>query len=130
MGKVIDIDIGIGNVTIYDQYLITVMHEGITVSIESNELLIDIANSYFKNKPFVYITHRKHSYAVDTAIYTETAKIQNLIGFAVVSTKGMAITNASIEKMFFSKPFEIFEDLEEAINWSKALCNSHLKKKK
>ena len=130
MGKTVDIDIGIGIVTIHDNYLVSVMHEGITVSVEANQILIDLAETYFNNKPFVYITHRKNSYAVDTAIYTETAKIQNLIGFAVVSIKGMAISNASIEKMFFSKPFEIFEELDEAITWSKKMCKSYLRKLK
>ena len=135
MGKTIDIDIGIGIATIHDNYLITVMHEGVTVSVESNQILIDLANQYFKGKPFVYITHRKNSYAVDTAIYKETKKIENLIGFAVVSIKGMALTNASIEKMFFSKPFEIFEELDDATQWSKKMCddflqNQHIKKNK
>ena len=126
MAKTIEIDIGIGIVTIHDNYLVTVMHEGITVSVEANQILIDLAKTYFKNKPFVYITHRKNSYAVDTAIYKQTVKIQNLIGFAVVSIKGMAITNASLEKMFFNKPFEIFEELDEAINWSKNMCKQHI----
>ena len=128
MGKTIDIDIGIGIVTIHDNYMVSVMHEGVTVSVEANQILIDIAETYFKDKPFIYITHRNNSYDVDTAIYKETAKIQNLIGFSVVSTKGMALTNASIEKRFFSKPFEIFEELDEAIAWSKEMCKNHLQK--
>jgi hypothetical protein len=126
MAKTIYIDIGIGIVTIHDNYLVTVMHEGITVSIEANKILTDLVEVYFKDKPFVYITHRKNSYAVDTSIYKETAKIPNLIGFSVVSKKGMALTNASIEKRFFSKPFEIFEELDEAIAWSKKMCENHL----
>ena len=77
MGKTIDIDIGIGIATIHDNYLITVMHEGVTVSVESNKILIDLANQYFINKPFVYITHRKNSYGVDPSIYKETRKIKN-----------------------------------------------------
>ncbi|MFD2823462.1 hypothetical protein ACFS5M_07255 [Lacinutrix iliipiscaria] len=130
MGQTIDIDIGIGIATLHDYYMITVMHEGVTVSVDTSQVLIDFAKSHFKNKPFIYITHRKHSYAVDTAIYKETMKIKNLIGFAVVSTKGMAITNASIEKMFVNKPFEIFEELDEAILWAKKIYKLHQLKKK
>ena len=130
MGRTLDIDIGIGVVTIHDHYLITVMNEGITVTVEANKILKDIAKMYFKDKPFVYITHRKNSYAVDTTIYTETKKIPNLIGFAVVSTKGMALTNASLEKLFFEKPFEIFENLNDAITWSQELILSHILREK
>ena len=130
MGRTLEIDIGIGIVTIHDHYLITVMNEGVTVSVEANAILKDIATSYFKDKPFVYITHRKNSYAVDTNIYRETKKIPNLIGFAVVSIKGMALTNASLEKLFFEKPFEIFEEINEAIKWSQELCLSHMLREK
>ena len=86
-----------------------------------NKVLVDIAESHFKAKPFVYITHRINSYSVDPKIYYETSKISNLAGFAVVSDKYKAKSNAMVEKMFFSKPFEIFGDLAEAKRWAKTI---------
>jgi hypothetical protein len=107
--------------TIHTNYVIVVMKEGVDITPEHNHVLVDVTNQYFKNTPFVYITHRINSYSVNPKIYFETAKIKNLRGFAVVSKDYKAKVNAEIEKMFFSKPFEIFGDLDEAKQWAEAL---------
>jgi hypothetical protein len=70
------------------------MHEGTNVLPENNKILLEVANEYFKNQAFVYITHRINSYSVDPQIYLETAKIENLKGFAVVSNVYKAKSNA------------------------------------
>ena len=109
---------------IYSNYLVVVMKEGITISPDRNQVLINIADTYFSNKKFVYITHRLHSYAVDPAIYIETSKIQNLVGFAVVSKDFKAKSNAEIEKLFLNKPFEVFNTIDEAVSWAESQVNS------
>ncbi|WP_299229293.1 hypothetical protein [uncultured Psychroserpens sp.] len=109
---------------IYDNYMVVTINEGVTITSEENKTLTHIADTYFKNKKFVYITHRIHSYAVDPAVYKETSKIENLVGFSVVSSDFKAKSNALVEKLFLSKPFEIFDSLEEAINWSQSILNS------
>lgn len=106
------------HVSIFDNYIVVVMNEGVNLSPSDNYILLDIANDYFKDKPFVYITHRVNSYSVDPQIYYETAKIKNLKGFAVVSSDYKAKRNAEVEKMFFSKPFGIFSELNEAYKWA------------
>jgi hypothetical protein len=103
---------------IYENYMIVVMNEGVTVTPAHNQILLNIADTYFKNKSFVYITHRVHSYAVDPAVYIETSKIPNLAGFCVVSNDFKAKSNAEVEKLFLNKPFEIFNTLQEAITWA------------
>ena len=111
---------------IYDDYIIAIWNEGVTIKPEYNAMLIDVAEIYFKNKPFVYITHRLNSYAVDPAIYKETSKIVNLAGFCVVSSDYLAKRNAEIEMMFLNnKPFKIFDDLDDAILWvNKIIANT------
>ncbi len=104
--------------TIYSNYVVTVMKEGVNVVPKHNEVLLKITDNYFKNKPFVYITHRINSYSVDPKVYHETSKIPNLKGFAVVSSDYKAKVNAQIEKMFFDKPFETFSTLDEAFKWA------------
>jgi hypothetical protein len=110
-------------VHIFDLYMIVIMNEGITVSPSNNQILLNIVDTYYKNKKFVYITHRIHSYSVNPAIYKETSKINNLIGFAIVSSDYKAKSNAEIEKLFLTKPFEVFSTIEEAIIWSQSLHN-------
>ncbi|WP_179335473.1 hypothetical protein [Winogradskyella costae] len=107
-----------GELSIYDNYVLAVMKEGVTISPNYNDVLVDISETYFRNKNFIYITHRIHSYSVDPQIYYKTEKIENLIGFAVVSHNYQAKLNAQIEKMFFKKPLMIFSDIEEAITWA------------
>ncbi|OUR91812.1 hypothetical protein A9Q87_08370 [Flavobacteriales bacterium 34_180_T64] len=108
---------------IYDYYVVVIINEGVTITPAHNQVLINIVDTYFKNKKFVYITHRIHSYSVDPAIYFETSKIENLAGFAVVSDDYKAKSNAEIEKLFLSKPFEIFSTLEDAVSWAKSILN-------
>jgi len=80
-------------------------------------VLVKITETYFSDKHFVYITHRLNSYSVNPQIYFETSKIENLKGFAVVSSNYKAKVNAKVEQMFFKKPFKIFTELEDAVAW-------------
>lgn len=108
---------------IYDNYLIVVMNEGVTIKPVHNQTLRNVVDTYFKDKQFVYISHRLNSYSVDPSTYFETSKIIGLIGFAVVSKDYKAKSNAEIEKLFFNKPFEIFTTLADAISWANLILN-------
>lgn len=103
--------------TIFDNFMIAVMKEGTTVLPEHNEVLIDLANKYFKDRPFAYITNRIHSYAVDPKVFKETSKIEYLVAFAVVSQQELGVSNASFEKSFLKKPQKTFSKLIDAITW-------------
>lgn len=114
-----------GTIKIFDDYLIANISEGITITKAINADLEQIALKYFPIKPFVYITHRIHSYAVDPNVYIRTSLIKNLAGFAVVSKNQAALNNADIEKLFLNnKPFETFHNIEDAIKWTKLILNS------
>lgn len=102
---------------IYDNYLIVIMNEGITIRPAHNQVLLNVAETYFNSKRFVYISNRLNSYSVDPSAYFETSKIENLAGFAVVSKDYKVKSNAEIEKLFFDKPFEVFSTVENAIEW-------------
>ena len=109
------------DMSIYDHYVVVVMKEGVNITPDHNEVLVQITETYFRNTPFVYITHRINSYSVDPQIYFKTSQIENLKGLAVVSEDYKAKVNAQIEKMFFNKPFEIFGELEDAFAWAESL---------
>ncbi|WP_256867521.1 hypothetical protein [Winogradskyella forsetii] len=106
------------DMSIYDNYLVVVIKEGVNVTPKHNSVLVEIAKKYYSTSPFVYITHRINSYSVDPKIYHETVQIKTLKGFAVVSSNYQAKINAQIEKMFFNKPFEIFTNLKDAVTWA------------
>ena len=106
------------DIHIYENYMVVTMNTGVNITTFHNKVLLKIANTYFNNKQFVYITHRINSYSVDPAVYKEVSKIDNLAGFSVVSKNFMAKSTAQIEKLFLAKPFEIFDTLPEAISWA------------
>jgi hypothetical protein len=104
--------------------MIVEVKDGVHLIKKHNHVLVNLADTYYRNKRFVYITHRVNSYSVDPAIYNETSKIESLLGFAVVSKTPVSSANALVEKLFMkNKPFEIFKELHEAINWAKSICN-------
>ena len=107
-----------GEIRIFENYVIVLMKEGITVKPEHNEDLKMIGNTYYRGKKFGYITYRVNSYSVDPLVYIETSKIENLVAFAVVVIEdGMKISNVDIEKLFYTKPFRVFHDLDRARDW-------------
>ncbi|WP_027126873.1 hypothetical protein [Gelidibacter mesophilus] len=112
------------DIHIYEDYMIVIINEGLTVLPKHNNLLKEVVEVFFYKKDFVYITHRINSYAVDPTTYIETSKIKNLKGFAVVSKDFKAKSNAEIEKLFLhNKPFEIFHDLQDAVSWTRSILD-------
>lgn len=111
-------------INIYNQYMVVEINEGVHLTPEHNTVLVNLVDTYYKSRPFVYITNRIHSYTVDASIYIETSKIKNLIGFAVVS---QTVSNDAIEaivNLFKPHPFKVFTDLKTALNWAKALLKN------
>ncbi len=113
------------HIEIYDDYVKAIMKEGVTVSPEHNNVLLQIVEKHFKNKAFVYISHRINSYAVDPTIYLETAKIKNLVGFVVVSSDPKQKMQTRVEKIFFGKEFEQFDTMEEALAWKNMIIQKY-----
>lgn len=113
----------------YNHYVTCNIQEGITFSIKESRIQTQEILNHFDNKPFVYITHRINSYAVDPSIYSETSQIENLIGFAVVSKNELALSNVQIESIFLKKTVESFKNLDEAKKWANNLVENHLELK-
>jgi hypothetical protein len=111
----IQLEFSFGKVTVHDDYIYVIMDEGVTVQPSFNDVLIAIAESYFPEKDFIYITHRIYSYAIDPTIYLKTSQIKNLKGFIVVSPNKDFKEAHNIEKLFFCKPFKVYHTMEEAL---------------
>jgi len=102
----------------YDNYVISIINEGIHLTVELTNIMSEIALNYYKGNPFVYISHRVNNYSVDTDVYIEISKMKTLAGFVVVSNEKSSIKNALLEKVFIEKPFQIFSNIEDAILWA------------
>ncbi len=110
-------DLSFCKAEIHKDYILTIMKEGITVMPKYNDLLLLGKDMFYKNKPFVYISHRIHSYSVDPAIHIEMAKIPNLVGVAVISDDPKQEMQIQIEQSFFKKEIKLFCSIKHALAW-------------
>ncbi len=107
----------------YDNYVISILNEGVNLTVEMSNKMSQIALDYYKGKRFVYISHRLHNYSVDSDVYIEISKMKTLSGFVVVSDEKPSIKIALLEKIFLSKPFQIFNNIDDAIFWAENVPN-------
>lgn len=115
-----EINLDFGQVYVLDAILISVIREGILFNAEKNQELINLGDELFKGQPYGLISNRKYSYAVDPLIYRQISKVENLKAIAIVTNSDMVKLSVSkVEQRFYksSNSFEIFDDLDRAINW-------------
>jgi hypothetical protein len=113
-----------GVAELHQDHMLMVMNEGVTVDSVINARLTDLASDHFGDRQFGYITHRKNSYSVDPHVYHETSKIENLVGFAIVSDKEIHLTTSQVESMFLNKPMKVFKEVEPAVKWIESLIRA------
>lgn len=109
----------IGVVQVFDNYMVSTINEGATLTLERAYQIIGIAEIHFREKNFGYISLRQNSYAVDPTIYNYIRQIENLQAFAIVSVKEIDMHNFNIEKLFYKKPMKFFIKYENALTWVK-----------
>ncbi len=110
---------------VYDDYVISRIHEGVVTKPEMLKVFLKLMYVHYKNKPFVYVSHRIHSFSINPAIHAQSSKIPNLLGIAVVSTDPMQNEQIKMEKLFFKKEFELFQTIDEALIWKDEILNKH-----
>ncbi|WP_340076436.1 hypothetical protein [Leptobacterium sp. I13] len=115
------INFNFGSLEFHDCYAIGIINEGENVRSDENRHLITMCAENYLNKPFGYIYNRTNSYSIDPTIYLETSKMRNLVAIAVVTSNRMQRLNVEIERIFFNKPFEHFNTVEEAEVWMRKM---------
>ncbi|MFD0861398.1 STAS/SEC14 domain-containing protein [Sungkyunkwania multivorans] len=113
-----------GKIKVFDDYIIAEIFEGINLDTALNEILLDICSAHFPKRPFGYISNRVNSYSVDPTVYKYTAKNSNLVAIAVVASGELKKLSANIEKLFFDREFEYFEEIDEAKEWIEHIIKS------
>lgn len=108
----------------YDQYVISRMREGVVFNNVQVKDLIEVCSDFYGSKHFVYISKRENNYNVDPTIYHNLEKVNNLAGIAIVSIKTSSLSMAGFEQKFSKVPFDIFLDLEEAVEWAREILKN------
>jgi len=110
-------DIGHAEVFIFDDFLIKQVREGALIDQEETEEFKVILKEHFDGKNMAYISNRVFSYSVNPLIYKEAEKIPNLVAIAVIPSNQKIRSSANFERQFYDRPFGIFDNLSEAIQW-------------
>ncbi|MET7030202.1 STAS/SEC14 domain-containing protein [Sediminicola luteus] len=108
-----------GVVQVFDNYMVAIFEEGVTMTLERAFQIIGISEIHFREKEFGYISLRKNSYAIDPTVYNYLREMENLKAFAIVSIKEIDMHNFKIEKMFYKKPMKFFIEYDNALAWVK-----------
>ncbi|PCJ93272.1 MAG: STAS/SEC14 domain-containing protein [Flavobacteriaceae bacterium] len=109
----------IGVVQVYDNYMVSTINEGATMTLERAYQIVGIAEIHFRDRDFGFISLRLNSYAIDPTIYNYIREIENLKAFAIVSVKEIDMHNFNIEKLFYKKPMKFFIKYKNALTWVK-----------
>ena len=102
----------------HKNFVVSRVRENVVLSKKQVFDLINACSGHYEHKNFVYISKRVHNYNVDPTVYLNLDKVENLAGIAIVSDKTSAINMAQFEKTFSKIPFEIFIELEDAVDWT------------
>lgn len=105
----------------HENFVVSWVKENVVLSKKQVLDLIDACSGNYEGKNFVYISKRIYNYNVDPTVYLSLDKVKNLAGIAIVSDKTSALNMAQFEKTFSKRPFEIFTELEDAINWTQKI---------
>jgi len=113
-------DLDVGRFVFYPNIVVGEFKEGIHVTFENAALPIQIAEMTFgSQKPLVYISHRLNSYSMDPVGYREVVELfPNFKAFVIVAENKRRRMLAHLEKLFIKKPIKVFDNLEQAIEWS------------
>ncbi|WP_299209531.1 hypothetical protein [uncultured Dokdonia sp.] len=110
----------IATIYIYNKNIAVVeVHEGVNLSYASAASLLFKGLLVLKNRHWVYISHRVHSYSVVPTDYEYLHKINTLKALSIVVPTGTDPSTTAIEQIFCRKPFQLFNNgLEEAMIWA------------
>ena len=111
----------------FPNYVLSQPREGIVLGGQQVADLVEICSDYYKGKDFVYLSYRVNDYNVNPTIYLHLEDVKNLRGIGVVSKKTSSLNMATFEKNFSKVPYEIFLDLEKAIEWVQVILEKRKK---
>lgn len=127
--KIEDNSLGFCKLTFYDHFVISVIKEGTVMCNNLNSKQTEVILKYYENQPFVYISHRLHSYSVDPLMYNSSSKIDNLFGFCVVTENYFSRKSTEIEQVFLKKTFKVCSSIFEAKNWAALTYKTYIENK-
>lgn len=116
--KIVSLDFAV--VHLYKHYVITYVKEGVCIDESELNAFKKIADDFYYDRPFVYISNRVEDYNVNPVAYLKITFPEYLLGIAIVISEEKS-KNAHFEEKFVKIPYRIFNALDEAKQWAKEL---------
>ena len=110
----------------YDRYVISRPRAGELLGAQQVADLVEVCSDHYGDRDFVYLSYRVNEYTVNPTIYLNLEEVKNLAGIGVVITENSSLDTAKFERNFSKVPYEIFMELEDALEWTEKI----LKEKK
>lgn len=112
-------NLDICNISIYKNYVINQINEGVHMEVHHVESLEALINKHLDSTPFIYISNRTNSYSFDPLVYESINKIENLIAMVIITSDKTKQDIVQLEKLFSKKKLLTFEHVDVAVTWVK-----------
>lgn len=112
-------NLDICNISIYKNYVINQINEGVHMEVYHVESLEALINKHLDSTPFIYISNRTNSYSFDPLVYESINKIENLIAMVIITSDKTKQEIVQLEKLFSKKKLLTFEHVDLAVSWVK-----------
>ncbi|TYP75223.1 hypothetical protein [Aquimarina intermedia] len=102
----------------FTSIVVVEVHEGVHFNYDKATYIGELTAIHFEKRPFGYISHRIHSYALEPMDYKRIYEIfPNLAILAVVLFNSHQETSLRVEEIFFQNNIMSFDQLDIAIDW-------------
>ena len=113
--KIIELEFTI--LEFFPDYVISRVREGQVLGGKQLDDLVEVCSEHYKGRKFVYLSYRVNDFNVNPKVFLNLQHKKNLAGFGVISQKTSSLKMADFEKNFCKIPYEIFMDLDKALEW-------------
>ncbi|MAZ72545.1 MAG: hypothetical protein CMC70_05295 [Flavobacteriaceae bacterium] len=108
-----------GEMELHQNYAILRVFENEHICLNKAKDTFKELKSFFQANNFILIAHRTKNYSIDKEVF-ENATLKNLIGLGIVSNLPESRERAMQEQDHYNRNFAFFEELQEAIDWSRS----------
>ena len=112
----------------YHHYVISTPKEGVVLDQKQLGDLVEACSGHYPDRNFVFLINRSNNYNVNPVIYLDVEQVENLIGIGVVTNKKSFVDMANFEKNFSKIPYEVFPDMDSALEWTNRIITQKDKK--
>ncbi len=117
----IEVNLDFTKLEIYEDYIVSTVHEGVVFDTPELEQIHSIFDTYFQGEKFGFISNRENDYTVIPTCFMNASKNNGLLGVAILCYSKSSYDNSLFVKKFYSKPYHAFYTLKECKQWFHSL---------